>query len=95
MLRGDITGSSLANQYGTPTRREDHSPKDRLKRSLEKLDTGGAVGFVAPESPARAAGFSETRRKWRSGPRKTETREGRSGALWTKPTSRVCCSSTV
>jgi hypothetical protein len=31
MLRGDITGSSLANQYGTLTRREDDSPKGSLK----------------------------------------------------------------
>ena len=32
-------------------------PKDRLGLSLDKVDAGFAVGFVAPDSPAQAAGF--------------------------------------
>jgi predicted metalloprotease with PDZ domain len=31
--------------------------KDRLGLSLDKEDAGFAVGFVAPDSPAQAAGF--------------------------------------
>jgi hypothetical protein len=41
--------------YADPTRAP--FAKDRLGLSLDKADTGFAVGFVAPDSPAQAAGF--------------------------------------
>jgi len=41
--------------YAKPTRAP--FAKDRLGLSLDKADAGFAVGFVAPDSPAQAAGF--------------------------------------
>jgi hypothetical protein len=49
----DITGSSLANQYGTLTPTRGPFSQGSLKAVFGEAGYAVAVGFVAPESPRR------------------------------------------